>query len=240
MSCKPRTVHISLLAAHAHTKEGSIRTISICLYVQENFANETLARRQLREWDLRYFSVNVRKKMGNVPQYLSKVEMVVKIFEELVNPRLPFLKMSIIHYDVTDKNTVLEENLHGDKTYSIKSFIDFNDCIMTCTVFDLVVCLYDTMKRNLRPVTARDVVELVGPIISGYNSVLPLTNVELDVLYYLVLARCCVVGVNCEILCKAEPWNDHVLLNAKQNWLLLDELLVMSKEEVDRVWKRSL
>lgn len=194
----------------------------------------------MQDWDLRYFTVNTRKKMIDLPQHKSEVEKVIKMFEEVVTPRLPSLRKSIVHYDVNGMNTVVENKLPTDKTYLFKSFIDFGDSIKTCTIFDLAICLCYMMVFNLKPVTCSNSVELVGPIISGYNSVLPLSEDELDCLYYLVLARCCIAGVNGEICYKAEPWNDYVLMSAGKSWLLVDELLAISKEEVDRVWRKYL
>ena len=189
----------------------------------------------MREWDLTYFVPNTRKKIIDLP-HKSAVEKVIKKFEEVVSPRLPSLRKSIIHYDANGMNAVV---CPTETSYVFKSFIDFGDCIKTCTVFELAICLCYIMVYNLKPVTCSNSVELVGPIISGYNSVLPLSEEELDCLYYLVLARCCITGVNGEICYKAEPWNNYILMSA-ECWMLVDELNAISKEEVDRVWRKYL
>lgn len=184
-----------------------------------------------------YFVVSTKKKIIDLA-CKSKVEKIIKGFEQCVSPRLASLRQSIIHHDAHDMNVVLEDKLSSNKRFHFKAFIDFGDTIKTCTIFELAVCLSHIMMYNLRPVTCSSSVELVGPLISGYNNILPLSEEEMDCLYYLVLARCCLSGVNAEICNKAEPWNDYILTSACNCWLLVDELLAISKEEVDRIWQK--
>ena len=126
--------------------------------------------------------------------------------------------------------------LNDEKRYYFKSFIDFGDCSKTCTVFELAIRLAYIMMENLRPVTCSNVVEFVSPLISGYSSVMPLSEEEQDSLYYLVLARCCQSAMNGEISFKEEPWNTYLLTSIKKAWLMVDELLAMPKEIVDQAW----
>ena len=83
-------------------------------------------------------------------------------------------------------------------------------------------------------------VEFFGPIISGYNSVLPLSCEEKGCLYYLVQARCTLVALVAEERCRLEPWNDYVRGMIEKNWRLLQNLLAFSKERVDEIWSKFI
>ena len=167
-----------------------------------------------------------------------RAEKILNAFEKYVTPKLPHFKQSVIHADANGLNIVLKLSEKG-KSYCYESFIDFGNSCKTCTVFDLGICLAYVMMENLKPVTCSNVLEFALPLIKGYNSVLPLREEELDCLYYLVLARCCQSGINGEICFKKEPWNNYLLTTVHKCWLLVDELLDMSKESADKVWFRK-
>ena len=167
----------------------------------------------------------------------NRAEKVINAFEKYVTPKIPGFRQSIIHGDVNGLNIVLNSMFsENEKRYYFASFIDFGECTKTCTVFDLGISLAYIMMENLRPVTYSNMVEFVSPLISGYSSVMPLSEEEQDSLYYLVLARCCQSAMNGEISFKEEPWNTYLLTSVKKGWLVVDELLSIPKEIVDQAW----
>ncbi len=153
-----------------------------------------------------------------------------------MSPKIPFLRRSIIHGDLNGFNIIVDKNESGD-AYHLAGIIDFNDCTKTCTVFDLAVCIAGLMESNLKPLHCSSVIEFVGPIISGYNSVLPLTQDELDSLYYLVLARSLQIVVNGERDFKLEPWNTYILTATQNYRLLIDVLIDISMDQVHKIWR---
>ena len=167
-------------------------------------------------------------------------ETVLKSFKENVVPKMPLLTHTTIHGDVNGQNIIVRRRAEDDSTYSLAAIIDFDDSSQSYTIFDLGIGLAYIMLENPNPVRCSSVVEFVGPLIAGYNSILPISSEEFDCLYYLVLARCiqsAVLGLHSY---KAEPWNDYLLLSPSKAFALVNLLLGFTKEEVDRLWKTFL
>ena len=172
--------------------------------------------------------------------YKHNAKRIFDAFEKYVSPRIPSFKRGIIHGDFNGLNIILKDKLPTEDSYHVAGFIDFNDCINTCTIFELGVSLAYIMQENMKPVNCSSPVEFVGPYISAYNTVLPLSTDELDCLYYLVLARCCQTALNGTLSFKVEPWNTYLLTTPHKSWLLIEELLSCQKDEVDRIWKNHI
>lgn len=208
---------------------------------QDNFSNKALATRKNPDWDLMTF-LDMKSYLKDLDDasHIANGAKIFKAFEEYVSPKIPSLRKRIIHGDLNGLNIVLKEKLSSDNAYHIAGFIDFNDCIMTCGIFELGISLAYIMQENLTPVHCSDAVEFVGPLISAYNSVLPLSADELDCLYYLVLARCCQTALNGTRAHKVEPWNSYLLTTPKKSWVLVDQLLSTPKSYVDGTWKNFL
>ena len=170
---------------------------------------------------------------------IANAEKIFKAFEERVCPMIPSFKRGIIHGDLNGQNIVLKQTA-ADSAYHVAAFIDFNDAIETCVIFELGISLAYIMLENLTPVHCSSVVEFVGPLIGAYNSVLPLTAEELDCLYYLVLARCCQTALNGLRSHKVEPSNTYLLTTPHKSWMLIDQLLNTPKDFVDNMWKKYM
>ena len=174
------------------------------------------------------------------PKQVENGEKIFQAFEEHVTPRIPSFKRGVIHGDLNGLNIVLQDKLPADEGYHVAGFIDFNDAVKTCVIFELGISLAYIMQENLHPVTCSSVVEFVGPMIRAYNSVFPLSAQELDCLYYLVLARCCQTALNGIRAHKVEPWNSYLLTTPQKSWVLIQQLLNTPKHKVDDTWKYYL
>lgn len=228
--------------AHIHTQQQVTQLFSVFLLFQDNFSSKALAARKNPDWDLMHF-LGMRKYLQELDDstQMSNGEKIFKAFEEHVNPKIPSFKKGIIHGDMNGLNIVLKMPCSSEYAKChVAGFIDFNDCVKTCVVFELGISLAYIMQENLHPVHCSNAVEFVGPLISAYNRVLPLSTEELDCLYYLVLARCCQTALNGIRSYKVEPWNSYLLTTPKKSWVLVDELLNIPKGEVDSIWKNSI
>ena len=208
--------------------------------MQDNFSNKILESRCNYNWNLMYF-LTTRKYLKDIddPDKRSKAEIIFKSFQENVSPKIPTFTKSIIHGDPNGLNIIVNKSLLGEDTYHLTGLIDFGDCCKSCCIFDLGICLTHVMLENLEPVTSSSVIEFVGPLISGYNSILPLSTGEFDVLCYLVLARCLQTAMN--ITYVAKPQNTNLLVTLPQRaWLLIDKLLSVSREKIDKIWKKYI
>ena len=174
------------------------------------------------------------------PHEVSNGEKIFEAFEKHVTPKIPSFRRGIIHGDLNGLNIVLRDRLHTDDEYHVAGFIDFNDAIRTCIIFELGISLAYIMQENLQPAFCSNAIEFVCPLIAAYNSVLPLSADELDSLYYLILARCCQTALNGIRAHKVEPWNSYLLTTPQKSWVLVDHLLKTPKRDVDAVWKNYI
>ncbi len=175
------------------------------------------------------------------PLRRSKVARIFQGFEENVSPKLSTFRTGMIHGDLNGRNIILDDIVsYTTNTYHPEGLIDFGDSIKTCIVFDLAIALAYAMMENLEPVTCSSVVEFVGPLIGGYNSIFPLTADELNSLYWLILSRSTQSALNGEMAFKAEPWNDYLLISLNKAWKLIEYLMGVPKSEVDRIWKNYI
>lgn len=205
-----------------------------------NFSNTALGVRKNNDWDLMHFlSMHRYLKDLENPSQIANGEKIFQAFEKHVSPKIPLFKKGIIHGDLNGLNIVLRQKSLTDN-YHVAGFIDFNDCVKTCVIFELGITLAYIMQENLTPAHCSNAVEFVGPLVGAYNSVLPLTAEELDSLYYLVLARCCQTALNGIRAHKVEPWNSYLLTTPSKSWVLIDQLLNTPKHVVDDIWKNYI
>lgn len=179
----------------------------------------------------------VREKIPSLddPKKQEMVEKSLSGFEEYVVPKIPNFQKGIIYNDPSGQNIVLRK-IDGKDEYEVAGGIDFDETVHSSYVFDLSVCLAYIMMENLSPSGYASPVEFVAQIVSGYVSVFPLSSEERQSLYYLVLARCCQSAVFGELNFKAEPWNEYMLLTPRKSWKVIDLLLSVGKDYVDRAW----
>lgn len=108
------------------------------------------------------------------------ITRILNIFEEYVEPKIPTLQYSVIHNDINDLNIVVAEN-KGD--VEINGFIDFSDCVLTPVVFDLGIAMAYAMLEKSDPI------EAIVPLLAGYQTIFKMSEIEVDLLYYIVLGR---------------------------------------------------
>ena len=211
------------------------------LISQGSFPQNDFVSEVSQDWDLVHFP-KLKRYLEQIedPKNKENARKVIQDYEDHVIPIIPSLRTGIIHGDLNGLNIVLQDELPADEGYHVAGFIDFNDAIKACVIFELGISLAHIMFENLHPVTCSSVVEFVGPMIRAYNSVFPLSAQELDCLYYLVLARCCQVAINSVQCFSAEPWNSYMIDRNDQKWRLIDYMLSVPKSEVDRIWSRYI
>ena len=157
-------------------------------------------------------------------------ETIFQGFEDNIVPYIPSMKQGTIYGDANGMNIVVKKR---NGTYSLAGIIDFGDVVHTCCIFELGIMLGYAMLEKANPI------QLVCPMLCGYLKAFPLSEMELDCLYYVVLARLCQSAVNGEYQFKQEPWNTYLLLTPVHAWKVIEEMLETSKDEVDRIWAEA-
>lgn len=189
------------------------------------------------DWNIALFP-KMKQYLADIPHPVNRrnAERIMGEFEEHVTPVLASLRTGMIHGDINGQNIILTERPSTDNGYHVTGFIDFNDAIETCIIFELGVGLAHIMSANLQSATCSSPVKFVSPIIKGYQAVLPLCTEELGCLYHIVLARCVHVAIHSARSCAMEPWNTYSLTYTENCWKLINYLLSISKQDVDKAW----
>lgn len=136
-------------------------------------------------------------------------------FETVVLPHISALRHAYVHHDANDTNVLVQ----GDK---ISGLIDFGDMVYTALVNNLAVaCTYAMMNHT-------DPLHAAALVIQGYHAVYPLTELEIDLLYYLIAARLCISVTQSAFNASIETNNEHHFVSEKPAWDLLFKLIRMS------------
>ena len=159
------------------------------------------------------------------------LESTLSNFEKFVQPLLPTFSMGILHSDITVQNIV-----HTSDGFGI---IDFGDCVRSCHLFELAVAIHGFISRkDIKDMD--EMVRLTAPLVAGYFRAFPLSNEELDCLYYAVLARMCVAAVATEMNARVDPNHSYLVDLVQQSWRGAEEFFRHSKEDLDQLWKDAL
>ena len=211
----------------------------------QGFSHPAIDEREFLNWDLKHF-FHVRKYLGEVasPERRKLAEDVLKTFNNYVKPKLGHFKQGTIHGDANELN-ILYRVEPGEGSHTISGVIDIGDTISTCYIFELAILLAHTMKYRLHKqqlqAESLSCIESVGPLISGYLKQFPLTEDELDCLYYSVAARLCQMGLVCTNALRTDPdtYSSYLMKDTEENWKALERLWAIPKTEVDAIWLKA-
>ncbi|XP_019856668.1 PREDICTED: hydroxylysine kinase-like [Amphimedon queenslandica] len=194
------------------------------------FSHPGASARKLLQWDLQHL-LTLRSLADKSISDLDKLQVIHKNFhdfEENVVPMMPTLPHSICHNDLNDMNIIVEENQLGD--VEVVGLIDFNDCVYTPTVFDLGIAMaYASLERP-------DPLKSVAPLLSGYLKENPLTEKEINLLYYVILGRLTQTCVNGEYTYHSDPSNKYILTHLKPAWETISKIQATGKKVCDEIW----
>ncbi len=151
-------------------------------------------------------------------------------FETHVTPQFHKLRSSLIHADANDWNVLIPQNDPGEE---IAGVIDFGDMIFSQTINELAIALVYILFNKENPL------ETAKHVIRGYHSVLPLEELELELLYYLICGRLC-IGVTMYALSSLKyPENDYVTISEKPAWELLEKLIRINPRQAEMEFKKA-
>jgi Ser/Thr protein kinase RdoA (MazF antagonist) len=135
-------------------------------------------------WDVRNLREAVASCVDFVPDPIN-VGAVATILEkcEPVEPLLAKLPTGLVHQDLNDFNVLVAEDADG--RLKVSGIIDFGDTLDSIRVAEVVVAGAYSMLRQPDPVAA------LAAVVAGFNSVVPLTELERSVIFPLAAARLC-------------------------------------------------
>jgi len=174
----------------------------------QSFNNKTIKARQ-SQWDIQYLHLN-KKYIQDISSAKDRslISYFFQQFEKNLIPMLPELRKSMIHGDANEWNVLVNNG-------KVTNIIDFEDLSYTPLIYELAVtiayaCLY-----------VENPLEWASIIIESYHNVLPLEEIEIAILYYLIAARLCISVCNSAHSKKVNPDNEYAFISEKPAWKLL-------------------
>ncbi|MFX1271381.1 MAG: aminotransferase class III-fold pyridoxal phosphate-dependent enzyme [Promethearchaeota archaeon] len=177
------------------------------------------ATKRMFYWDLKLASSVIEKYKEYVKESekAEAIEYVMSIYDKHVVPRMPDLRTSVVHNDANDHNVLvsnpypLEEARFG--------ILDFGDMVLTHTVNELAVAIAYAILGKADPIGA------ASHVVGGYHSKYPLTEIEIELLFPLILARLATSIAIAGYQSQLEPDNKYLLVSQKEVWDLLKRLM---------------
>jgi len=180
------------------------------------------------EWDLQFLSLN-KKFIDDIPSEKDRnlVRYYFLQFEENVVPVLPDLRKAIIHNDANEWNILVKDG-------KVSGIIDFGDMAYTALINELAIAITYACYDK------KDLLEWAAIILESYNSVLPIQEVELSVLYYLIAGRLCTSVCNSANSKKNNPDNEYITVSEKPAWEMLRRWIEINPVHAENTFRKSL
>jgi 4-aminobutyrate aminotransferase-like enzyme len=149
-------------------------------------------------------------------------------FETTVLSRLRDLRSSIIHNDANDHNLLI-----NDSEQEVAGIIDFGDMVHTYTICELAIALAYIMMGKENPLAA------AITVIQGYHSALPLQEIEIEVLLYLITARLCTSVVMSSYQRTIQKDNVYLEISEGAAQSLLHKVLQINPIHATRIFREA-
>ncbi|XP_022067979.2 hydroxylysine kinase [Acanthochromis polyacanthus] len=146
-----------------------------------------------------------------------------------VNPQRTNFRKCINHGDFNDLNVLVQPDENDG--YRISGILDFGDMNDGYYIHELAITLMYMMIEHPEPV------QVGGPVLAGWESVLPLNEAEKDCLYLLVLSRFCQSLLLARHSVSLHPENaEYLTITSKRGVFIVRQLWELGKEQVEKVW----
>ncbi|MHA1666063.1 MAG: aminotransferase class III-fold pyridoxal phosphate-dependent enzyme [Candidatus Thorarchaeota archaeon] len=179
--------------------------------------DHSAAHREFR-WDLKRASTVIRdySKHTTDSNKQKLVSYFLELFETLVLPPIDYLRSSVIHNDANDNNIIVS-NPHDENGRSF-GILDFGDMIHSCTINELAIAIAYAILGKADPIS------VAQEITSGYHSVFPISELELELLYPLICARLVTSASISAYQKTLEPDNEYLVISEAPAWQVLSHL----------------
>lgn len=168
------------------------------------------------QWDLKLFKSNFQylKYIAN-PKDRNLVDYFFMQFDQHVYPIQHQLRKSVIYNDANHWNVLTQNG-------KLSGIIDFGDMCYSWIINEVAIALSYVMMDKEDPLA------IAAHLIKGYQTVYPLNEQELDILYYLVAARLCTSVCNSAYAKTLKPDSEYITISEKPAWDLLRQWLAVS------------
>ncbi|XP_077983990.1 hydroxylysine kinase-like [Glandiceps talaboti] len=167
---------------------------------------------------------------------------VITAFKDNVITNYPKLTKGTIHGDYSDFNIIVTQKVNSNiinsssessintSKYEICGVLDFGEASHCYYVFEVGIALAYTMLISKEPMVSS------RHMLAGYLYVLPLTDLEKNLLYYCIAARIAQSVTIGMYTFKRHPYNMYLLTTQEDGWRTLNLQWKTPKEEVQKQW----
>jgi Ser/Thr protein kinase RdoA (MazF antagonist) len=157
------------------------------------------------------------------------VERILRNFDDFVGPAISRLRTQFVHNDLNPSNVLVAKHDPAE----IAGILDFGDMVFTPLVNDLAVAASYQLSLDGDPLME------AGDLIAAYHGVLPLKDIELELLYDLVGARLATTACITSWRAARYPENStYILRNAPRAWAGLAAFAALPREQAQEQLRR--
>jgi len=140
------------------------------------------------------------------------------------------LRHQVIYGDGNEHNFILPSKKNS---YQLKGLIDFGDMSDSFLAAEPAIALTYALMKTEEPE------KTVRALLSAYHRAYRLKPAELDILYYLILARLVISLTMSAWRRQAEPRNKYMTVSEEPGWKLLNSLLTSNPEKWRQLFYKS-
>ena len=187
-------------------------------------------------WDLRAAESTVQGRLEEVTE-AGRRRLAESLFEKSwsrVSPNADRLPGSVIHGDANDYNLlILGDGVDSRQGWSDRlGLIDFGDLIHSWRISELAIsCAYLLMDKA-------DLGAALGGAVRGYHRALPLSELEMSLLYDLIVLRLLVSVAIGSRNARLHPEDEYLQISQRSAWELLAKL-GETEESLFHYWVRA-
>ncbi|HEX6732543.1 MAG TPA: phosphotransferase, partial [Pyrinomonadaceae bacterium] len=169
-------------------------------------------------WDLADWKSVIKNYCGLIHdvQLRTAVSRYEVEFERDVAPLLPKLRRSCIHGDPNDYNILIDPD-----SRAVIGLLDFGDIVYSYTIGDLAIALAYVVLNDDGPLTT------ATHVVAGYKEALPIENIEIKVLWDLMLMRLCMSVCLAAYQQQQQPNNEYLDISQQAILGTLPKLLAI-------------
>jgi 4-aminobutyrate aminotransferase-like enzyme/aminoglycoside phosphotransferase (APT) family kinase protein len=193
----------------------------------ENFQHPAL--HKYFYWDLKH-TADLEDHLDTIKDLRLRnlVHYFILQFKTVVMPVLPKLRTSVIHNDANDYNILV-----ADDGKEIAGIIDFGDMVHTYTVCEPAIAVAYAIHGKDNPL------ETAARLVHGYYQEYPLTEKELEVLFYLACARLCATLVISSRQSQQDPTNEYLAISLEPARKALEQMILIDPQQACNTFREA-
>ncbi len=177
-------------------------------------------------WDMKNTHLVIPlSKYIQAPEKRRLVDYYFSQYESRIYAKLTQQRMSVIHGDLHGMSLLTQE-VKGE--VNVTGLIDFGDTTYTYTICNIATAAADAYINSGHNLSS--VIEMV----KGYHYQYPLTDGEIEILYYLIATRLCTYLSMSAYTQQTTPENSHATKKDKKSWNALRSLIKINPVKFER------